>query len=519
MKRYLIYYLTIVYSISFWSCQPSLQRPNVYLITDFGASKDTTVAQTKYIQLAIDEAFHSGGGCVIIPPGVYVTGTLKLKSNVTLEVLAGAELRGSSDLADYTPMLWGHNVDRQPYHLILADSAENIEIRGQGVINGNGPAFWEPHNPANNPQWIKAKQKKVSPMVEIHACKNVIIKDITLKTGGGWTLHLFNSDAITISGAKILNHLFSPNGDGIDISGCFDVAIQNCIIKTCDDAICLKTMGDTRECKRITVTNCIIECSCAALKIGNESFRNISQVTFSNCVVYNSSRAIGLYAEGGGTVEDVIISNIVCDSKTPLLYNRPIHISLLERKEKGGGIYGSMNLNDSSVFDNKGRQPKLRNILISNIIAKSEGRILITAEPGRMIENLTLRDIQMIYPFIEDPEPNVDKIKSAQFSPMNPDAKKARAAMVVENVKNLVVDNFSIQWPTDSIPEDWKFPVRIANGTFDTFQSDYSKIRPCEFHAMWLKNVQGGYIDAPMAFPSSGNMKKVESIGSQITIK
>ena len=175
------------------------------------------------------------------------------------------------------------------------------------------------------------------------------------------------------------------------------------------------------------VSNNVIECLCAALKIGNETFRDISQVTFSNNIVYNSSRAFAIYAESAGTVEDITVNNLVCDTKAPLIYNRPIHLSLYLPDPGAGDRNGDWMHQEKKQWDYEGREPRLRNISISNVTSKTEGRILITAEEGRYIENLTLRDINLTYPFIEDPRPNVEKAKSSQFSPRNPEAKVARA--------------------------------------------------------------------------------------------
>lgn len=469
-------------------------------IRELGAVGDGVFLNTKIIQSALDKAHQQGGGKVIVEPGIYKTGTLMVPSRVHLEIMAGATLSGSPNLADYTPLKWGHNKDRQPWHLIVIKEASDVQISGLGIIDGNGPAFWKPRNEKDDPQWIMAKDQKISPMMEVWNSRNIDISGVTLTTGGGWTLHLYDSDQVRVSGIKILNNLFAPNGDGIDISGCKDVVISDCIIKTCDDAICLKTMGDSRECERVAVTNCVIECSCAALKIGNESFRDIRQVTFSNCIITNSNRALGIYAEGAGVISDILVSNIVCDTKAPFLYNRPIHISLFQRVSKEGGIYGGEIEATNKYYDAEGRQAQLRNVTIQNFTARTDGRILITAEPGRKIENLTLRDIRLEYPFIEDPVPCVDTIRSWQFSPMNKDARKARAAMVVENVDNFVVDNFQVSWPkTETPPKEWQIPKRIANGTLDFFYPIYTHARQCEMHAFWGRGIQNGYYFAPLA--------------------
>ncbi len=477
-----------------------VSQSGTYLVKSFGARGDGKTLSTPFIQKAIDQAFSDGGGKVVVEPGIYLTGTIFLKSNVHLEVMGGATILGSPNISDYIPLKWGHNKDRQPWHLVVAKDAENVRISGMGTIDGNGPAFWKPRNEKDDPQWIMAKDQKISPMMEIWNCRNVEITGVTLTTGGGWTLHLYDSDRVRVHGMKILNNLFAPNGDGIDISGCQDVVISDCIIKTCDDAICLKTMGDSRECRRVAVTNCVIECSCAALKIGNESFRNISQVTFSNCVITNSNRALGIYAEGAGEISDVRVSNIVCDTKAPFLYNRPIHISLFQRVSKEGGIYGGEIESTEKYHDHQGRQAKLRNVTIQNFFARTDGRILITAEPGRRIENLTLRDIHLEYPFVEDPAPCVDTIRSWQFSPKNPAARKARAAMVVENVDNFVVENFNVSWPEAAQPPmDWQMKKRIANGTLDFFYPVYTDAKQCEMNAVWARGIRGGYYFSPLA--------------------
>lgn len=496
------------------------KQNNVYDVRSFGAVGDSLTINTEAFQRAVDRAENAGGGTVLVPPGVYISGTIFMKDNVTLEVMAGATILGSANLEDYTEMVWGHNKDRQPYHLIVAHGVKNIEIRGGGIIDGNGEAFWQEWHPDSLPTWILAKELKVSPMMEIWKSQHVIIKDVTLLTGGGWTLHLYDSDHVQVRGIKILNHVYAPNADGIDITGSHDVTISDCIIKTCDDAICVKTSVDSRDAKRITVNNNVIECLCAALKIGNESFRDISQVTFSNNVIFGSSRGFAIYAESAGTISDIIVTNTILDTRVPLLYNRPIHLSLYLPESGAGDRNGDWMFKEGKQWDYKGYEPRLRNIVIDNFIARTQGRILITAEDGRAIENLTLRDIHMDYAWVEDPTLYVNDVNSSQFAPVKHEAKIATAAMVLENIDNLVLDNFRITWPeSDTVPEKWRFEKVIANGTLSPFFPDYGPAVPVDFHAVYGRGLRGGYMDAPLAGASSPWVPRYNVSASTVRIR
>ncbi len=195
--------ITFLALFFFVSTLSHAQHYNGYLnVKDFGALGDSATLNTTALQSAIDSAAAQGGGTVTVPPGVYLSGTIFLKDNTTLDVQSGAKILGSPNIEDYAVMTWGHNKDRQPRHLIVGKDALNIAIIGGGTIDGNGPAFWEDFDPAEDPQWKMAKPLKISPMVEIQDCQDVRIKDVLLLTGGGWTLHLYDSDRIQVQGVK-----------------------------------------------------------------------------------------------------------------------------------------------------------------------------------------------------------------------------------------------------------------------------------------------------------------------------
>ncbi|TVR42753.1 MAG: hypothetical protein EA402_10980, partial [Planctomycetota bacterium] len=248
---------------------------------------------------------------------------------------------------------------------------------------------------------------------------------------------------------------------------------------TCDDAICVKTQPQGRSCEDVAVTNCVLRTACVALKLGaNESFQDMRNVVMSNCTVRGSHRAIGIYSFNGATVENVSVDNVVCDTRAALMCTRPIHIDLRHR--------------------DRSRAPgAIRNVRMNGLLATSNGRCLLTAAPGQMLEDILLRDVILRYPCVDDPALSAERIGGGQFSAENPWARQERAALVVENARNLQIDNFCPRWPTSpTVPADWTFARKAANGTQAWFSpADWQLAVDVPFAAVSARNVQGGCLD------------------------
>lgn len=478
----------------FVACRPEGQdTPKaeglVYNILDYGARGDSTTLNTLAIQSAIESAAEAGGGRVVVPPGNFITGTLFLCSNTELYIQAGGHILGSAHIEDYAALSWGHNKDRQPYHLIVIDSARHVRIAGMGSIDGRGENFWKnPHVDPEKPQWILAKDKKVSPLIEITASENVQVEDITVRTGGGWNIHCFNSRRIKVQGVHIDNNLFSPNSDGIDITGCEDVMISDCYIRTCDDGVCVKTTPKSKACRRVTVTNCVIQTSCVALKAGfTESYHDMEDITFSNCVVDKTHRPIGLYTRNGGSIRRVNISNIVANGNAPIVLPLPIH--LMSESQQEGQQAGN-----------------IEDVQINNFTYTGPGRIMLTSADGGRLKNISLRNLQMSYPWIEDPSPYVKGKNSSQFpkEAKNPGALAAQAVIVADGIDQLTVEGLQTSWPEPGalLPEDWQHPQKVENGVLEPQRINYGKAHACRLSLLWARDVQGGYWRNPLAEPS-----------------
>ena len=161
---------------------------------------------------------------------------------------------------------------------------------------------------------------------------------------------------------------------------------------------------------------------------------------------------------------------------------------------------------------------RIRHVTISNVIARTNGRILLTAEDGAWIDNVILRDIQLAYPHIEDPRLYAPGAQGSQFSNRSPAAREACAAVVAENIRNLSIENLSISWPGGPVPDTWRIPVKKENGGTRVFRPDYSNPAPVAFSALWGRNLQGGHLRAPGASPSSEGTQRVQLMESSFRV-
>lgn len=444
----------------------------------FGARGDGTTLNTQAFQEALDLVRKTGGGVVRIAPGIYKTGTLKIYSNTTLEISPGAVVQGSTDLTDYPVSNPVGEEGRRPFynkdltdrHLLLAHKAENVTITGGGCIDGMGESFWEPQ--VKPETWIREKVgKRPSPMIEMIHCTDLRIQNITICNSPGWTVGLTNCDRVMITNVRVANNFWGPNTDAFDLCGCRDVLITGCHVEAGDDAFCIKTMPHTRSSERITITNCTMKTNCVGLKLGcAESHKDMRSITFTNCVVYNSTRAVGIYNLRGAIFEDIVISNIVCDTINAMPLNRPIHIDLRHVEDAN---------------DPPSTAGLVRNVIISNFIANTDGRILMTAADGCRMENITLSDVQLRYSKVDNPFPRGRDAKSSQFSNHSPEARIAPGAIVADGIDGLVVRGAGVFWPSDT--------------------------EKPSMHALWLRNCPNTHIDSPALRASDSSMEAVKT--------
>jgi len=340
-------------------------------VRDHGAVGDGAHLDTKAIQDAVDACARAGGGTVFFPAGAYLSGTIVLKSRVTLDLDAGAVLLGSKNLQDYpsfVPALRSFTDTYTERSLIYAEGLQDIGIRGRGVIDGQGAAFKGPY--------------KVRPyMMRFVSCRNVSVTDVGIQDSPMWVQHYLACDEVEIRGIRVHSRV-NVNNDGIDIDGSQRVRISDCEITSGDDAIVLKATAD-RPSKDVVITNCVLSTACNALKLGTESNGGFQNIVISNCTIYDTRLAgIAIEMVDGGVLDRVGISNIVMNGVAT-----PVFIRLGDR---------------ARPFTEGGARPpvgKLRNVSIANVQAAGAGGVgcAIAGLPGHAIENVVLENLRLTF--------------------------------------------------------------------------------------------------------------------------
>lgn len=362
--------------------------------TDRGVVGDGITNNTEAIQRAIDET--AGLGATLhFPPGVFVSGTIHLRSNSSIHLEKGAVLKGdtSADSYPFIPPVLGSRMDTQPWRaFIYAANATNITIEGDGAI--------EPGGQYDVFQGIRGNSPLRPYGIHLVSCKNVVVRDVTMRNSAFWMQRYFNCEDLRISRITVYNHC-NLNNDGLDIDGCRRVFVDNCRIDASDDALCLKSEG-APICEDVVVTNCVLSTSASAIKLGTGSVGGFRRVTISNCVIrpclaekmYHDSglpgglMGIDLGNVDGGILQDIVVSNVVMDGP-----ETPIFMKLGKRNSRAD--------NADSVWEDAPpiTEGRTDTVTLANITARNAGPIasVIHGYPGNPIRNVTLSNISLAH--------------------------------------------------------------------------------------------------------------------------
>lgn len=364
---------TVLLLFIFFATVSIASSQKLYSIADFGAKGDDKTINTSFIQAAIDKCTADGGGQVFFPKGTFLSGTIFLKSNVTLYLSESAVLKGIAATEPFS---------RNAF--IYAERQDNIAVAGPGKIYGQGEAKVFADDPATGTNGVRGRPMAISFLY----CNNIRLKEFTIANSASWACKLKECGLISVDDIKIFSYVVG-NNDGIDIVDCNNVRLANSIFNCGDDAICMKSETKTGV-KNVTITNCIASSGSNAIKMGTGSVGSFEDITISNCALSNT-RLSGIAIEmvDGGHINRIAVSNITMHN-----VNGSVFVKLGKRK---------------------GDQPgSLKNIVISGIVADGIGEwrpdttvayfkrhhdsrigMSIVGHPGYLIENIILSNIYL----------------------------------------------------------------------------------------------------------------------------
>jgi polygalacturonase len=381
-------------------------------IVNHGADPSGKIKCTVLINHLIDSLASKGGGTLFFPGGTFLTGPIIMKSNITLYIDAGSTIKFSDDFDDYLPMVQSRWEDVRVKNFksqIYAYKCENISIRGDGHLDGQGKKWWNFMNSVLTGKQVDTKWQEIfksenagllsrdayisskknflrPPMITTYECKGVLIDGVSFSNPPFWTIMPAFTDNITISGITIENPGDSPNTDGIDPSSCTNVHISNCHISVGDDCIVIKSGRDSdglaanSPTENVTITNCTMLKGHGGVVIGSEMSGGVKRVTISNCVFEGTDRGIRIKTMRGrgGVVEDIRVSNVS-------MYNIV-----------NEGILITMRYQPTNPEPLSERTPSVNNIQLSGInIRGAERPVAIYGLAEREVREISFNDMRV----------------------------------------------------------------------------------------------------------------------------
>jgi alpha-L-rhamnosidase len=362
-------------------------------IADHGALGDGVTLNTKAIQATIDDCAQKGGGTVVIPKGIFLSGSVFLKPGVNLEIQEEGVLKGSTNIEDYpkaTTRIEGHF---EPWRaaLLNADKTDHLRISGKGILDGSGEPFWKLFYSRRT-----ADPKTTNLSVErprltfIQNSKDVKISGIGFTNSGFWNLHLYRNQNVTVDNCRFIaphgavpnDH--APSSDGIDVDSSQDITISNCFFSVGDDDIALKgSKGpfamddkDSPPVEHIRIHDCVFEAGGGVVTCGSEA-TIVRDVKIDHCTARGTNvLRLKLRPDTPQQYEDITLTDITMEGNATLVTVAPW----------------------TQYFDLKGQAPPksvVRNITISNVKGAGSSLGAIKGNPGTDFGTFTIRNVDL----------------------------------------------------------------------------------------------------------------------------
>lgn len=461
-------------------------------ILDFGAVADGKTLNTEAINNAIKDVNSKGGGKVVIPAGLWITGPIELKSNVNLYTEKNALVLFTDDFNAY-PILEtsfeGLNT-RRCQSPISAWNAENIAITGYGVFDGAGDSWrpvkkgkmtasqwksliesggvveddvWYPTAGSlkgakackefNNPEGIETDEEwnEIRPwlrpvLLNIVKSKKVLLEGVTFKNSPSWCLHPLSCEHITIKNVKVFNPWYSQNGDALDLESCNYALIIDNVFDAGDDAICIKSGKDEdgrkrgEPCQNVIVKNNVVLHGHGGFVVGSEMSGGVKNIYVSDCTFLGTD--VGLRFKStrgrGGVVENIHIHNInMIDIPHEALLFDLFYGGKGAGEETEEELIARMKTVVPPVTE---ETPAFRDIHISGITANGVGRAMFfNGLPEMPIRNINIKDVQIT---------------------------NAKSGIVISQAENVTIDNANVETEGEALKVRFVKNVKVNGEEF-----------------------------------------------------
>jgi polygalacturonase len=316
---------------------PSLQRPafadRVVNITDHGAKPGGEVKNTAAFAAAIQAVAEAGGGRVLVPAGVWLTGPIHLRSHIDLHLSEGAVVKFSDVMEDYLPPVFVRSGGIELYNyspLIYARGCEDIAITGPGRLDGNAAAWWDWKSRETRESFAMGaagvpvekrvfgtREAAIRPsFIGLVECKNILLEGFTIGGGPNWTIHSIYSENIIVRRVNVDTD--GPNNDGLDPDSCRNVLVEYCNFSTGDDCVVLKSGYDQdgrrvgRPTENVVMRHCTSKRGHGGLVIGSEMSGSVRNVYMHDCDFEGTDRVLRIKSRPGrgGVVENVWVRDV-----------------------------------------------------------------------------------------------------------------------------------------------------------------------------------------------------------------
>ena len=419
-------------------------------IRDFGGVGDGVTLNSEAFAKAIDFLANAGGGRLVVPKGVWLSGPITLKDNIDLHITPDAILLFSTD-RDLYPIVETvfEGLDtKRCISPINAVGARNIAITGGGTIDGNGDSWrqvkkskiapsqwkkllqsggftnekgdlWYPDSSSfrgavvsdafNVPQglqteeeWNSVKTYLRPVMISLMNCENVLLEDCLFQNSPCWNIHPLMCRNVIINNVTVRNPWYSQNGDGLDVDSCENVLVINSSFDVGDDAICIKSGKDedgrrrARPCRNLIVDNCIVFHGHGGFVVGSEMSGGVENIKVSDCRFLGTD--VGLRFKScrgrGGVVKNIYIEDIVMMNipTEPLLFD--LHYggkSAVEAAAEGASPF------DVEFVEADETIPQFRDIFIKDVICSGASRAMyFNGIPEKNIENIVVENCEIV---------------------------------------------------------------------------------------------------------------------------